>query len=155
MNEHFRQHVESLHAAFEALKRCPAFSCATLPKELPSSGIYLFSEDDRPLYVGRTNSLRRRLQQHSRASSSHNSAPFAFRLARQACNVERATYRQEGSRAHLMQDPAFMAAFSAALNRIRSMQVRVVEEPNSLGSMSCARIPFRHISTTSACCASW
>ena len=128
MNEHFRQHIESLHASFEVLLRCPPFIFSAMPSKLPGAGIYLFSEGERHLYVGRTNSLRKRLQQHCRPSSSHNSSPFAFRLARQACNVPKATYTKEGSRAHLLEGPAFLDAFVEAKARVCRMSVRVVGE---------------------------
>ncbi len=132
MHEQFRQHVESLHPRFEALLQCPPFSFVDLPRQMPKSGIYLFSEAGRDLYVGRTNNIRARLQQHCRAGSSHNSAPFAFRLAREARNVVRATYKPEGSRGNLLQDPHFLLAFTEAKARLRAMHIRVVEEGNPL-----------------------
>jgi len=132
MHEHFRQHVESLHPSFESLLRSEPFSFGSLPKDLPKAGIYLFTEADKHLYVGRTNSIRKRLQQHCRPGSTHNSAPFAFRLAREARGVLKATYKTEGSRAHLVQDPEFATAFTAAKARLCAMRIRVVEESNPL-----------------------
>lgn len=132
MNELFRQHVETLHPSFVALLNCAPFHFGALPKHLPKAGIYLFSESDRHLYAGRTNGIRKRLQQHCRPGSTHNSAPFAFRLAREARNVLKATYKREGSRTHLVQDPAFSEAFTVAKARLCAMQVRVVEESNPL-----------------------
>ncbi|MCA7023198.1 GIY-YIG nuclease family protein [Stenotrophomonas acidaminiphila] len=132
MHERFRQHVEFLHPSFESLLRSAHFTFGLLPKDLPRAGIYLFSEADRHLYVGRTNSIRKRLQQHCRPGSTHNSAPFAFRLAREARNALKATYKKEGSRAHLIQDPEFAKAFTAAKARLRAMHIRVVEESNPL-----------------------
>jgi hypothetical protein len=132
MHKHFRQHIESLHPSFESLLRSEPFAFSSLPKHLPKAGVYLFTEHDRHLYVGRTNTIRNRLQQHCRPGSSHNSAPFAFRLAREARSVLKATYKTEGSRAHLLLDPAFAEAFSAAKARLCAMQIRVVEESNPL-----------------------
>src|SRR5690606_20085333 len=80
----------------------------------------------------RTNSIRKRLQQHCRPGSKHNSAPFAFRLAREARGVLKATYKTEGSRANLVQDPAFAEAFISSKARLSAMQIRVVEESNPL-----------------------
>ena len=91
-----------------------------------------FSEAERHLYVGRTNNLRKRLQQHCRPGSSHNSAPFAFRLAREERNVLKATYKTEGSRTHLLQNPEFARSFVTAKSRLCSMQIRVVEEADPL-----------------------
>jgi hypothetical protein len=132
MNEQFRQHIESLHLSFERLRDSTSFQFASLPKALPKAGVYLFSDGGRHLYVGRTNSIRSRLQQHCRPGSSHNSAPFAFRLAREARKVLQATYKTHGSRAHLLQDPDFALAFSDAKARLRTMNIRVVEESNPL-----------------------
>lgn len=132
MHEHFRQHIDSLQPSFDVLMQCAPFTFGSLPKNLPKAGVYLFTDGDTHLYVGRTNGLRKRLQQHCRPGSSHNSAPFAFRLAREARNVLKATYKPEGSRAQLMQETAFADAFADAKNRLRSMHVRVVEESNPL-----------------------
>ena len=132
MHEHFRQHIESLHPSFELLLQSEPFTFGSLPKDLPMAGIYLFTEAGKHLYVGRTNNIRRRLQQHCRPGSTHNSAPFAFRLAREARNVLKATYKTEGSRAHLVQDVAFAAAFTDSKARLCAMQIRVVEESNPL-----------------------
>lgn len=93
MNEQFRLHIESLHPLFEALLNSKPFQFVSLPKTLPKAGVYLFSDGEQHLYVGRTNSIRKRLQQHCRPSSSHNNAPFAFRLAREARNISQATYK--------------------------------------------------------------
>lgn len=128
MHEHFRLHIESLHPSFEALVQSAPFTFGSMPKELPKAGIYLFTEGDRHLYVGRTNNLRKRLQGHCSPGSSHNTAAFAFRLAREACNVTKATYKREGSRVQLMKETAFAAAFVAAKGRLRAMHVRVVAE---------------------------
>jgi hypothetical protein len=128
MNESFLQHIESLQPSFEALMNFEPFIFSNLPADLPTSGIYLFSEGERHLYIGRTNSLRKRIQQHCRPSSSHNSCPFAFRLAREARNAPKATYKTEGSRAHLLEDPDFAKAFTDAKARLRQMDIRVVGE---------------------------
>ena len=132
MHENFKQHIESLHPSFERLVRSVPFTFGSLPSQLPLAGIYLFSEGEKHLYVGRTNSLRRRLQQHCRPGSGHNSAPFAFRLAREARNVLKATYKAEGSRDQLVKEEAFALAFTAAKTRLRDMNIRVVEESDPL-----------------------
>ncbi len=44
----------------------------------------------------------------------------------------RATYRADGSRAQLIQDPHFALAFAEAKARLRGMNIRVVEESNPL-----------------------
>ncbi len=56
-------------------------------------------------------------------------AAFAFRLAREATGNLRASYKKgEGSRAGLMENPAFAGAFTLAKGRIREMDLRFVDE---------------------------
>jgi hypothetical protein len=53
----------------------------------------MFSEGGTNLYVGRTRSIRARYGQHTRLSSGHNSASFAFKLARQMTGYIKAEYK--------------------------------------------------------------
>jgi hypothetical protein len=132
VNEIFRQHVESLHPLFERLMTMAPLKVCDLPRLMPSRGIYLFSEGNAHLYVGRTNRLRTRLSEHCRKGSTHNSAPFAFLLARAECDMHSASYRPEGSRAELEKHEIFGPAFIAAKVRVRNMDVRFVEECDPL-----------------------
>jgi hypothetical protein len=126
MNEIFRQHVERLEPMFQTLLSMPAYKLTTLPRQMPSAGVYLLSEGDQHLYVGRSRNIRRRLSNH--CSSDHRMAAFAFLLAREETGLLRATYTPEGSRAHLMTQPDFQAAFVRSSERIRNMDIRYVEE---------------------------
>jgi hypothetical protein len=134
MNEVFARHVEALHPKYEQLVGARAFKFAELAGQagLPARGIYLFSENGRDLYVGRSNNIRQRLRLHCLPSSKDNQAAFAFRLAREHCGVLKATYKAEGSRRHLMTQETFCAAFEAQKARLRAMDIRVVgeDEPN-------------------------
>lgn len=132
MHEVFKAHVESLHPSFERLVRGTPFTFGSLPKKLPQAGVYLFSEGEKHLYVGRTNGLRTRIQQHCRPSSGGNTSPFAFRLAREERNILKATYKAEGSRDQLVKEVEFALAFTAAKTRLRDMNIRVVEESDPL-----------------------
>ena len=128
MHPDFQQFVEHLAPKVDALVGMPPVQYASLPKQLPQRGIYLFSDGQRHLYVGRTNRLRQRLAGHCVPSSTHFSATFAFRLAREETGLVKATYTPEGSRAQLVKDPAFNAAFAQAKTRLRSLDIRFVEE---------------------------
>jgi hypothetical protein len=101
---------------------------ATLPplEQIPLSGVYLFSEGQSHMYVGRTRRLRKRLIEHS--SPQLLDAPFAFRLAREQVGKTVATYAKRGSRRTLRADPEFQAAYRSAMDRIRNMEIRYVEE---------------------------
>jgi hypothetical protein len=131
MNEQFRQFVESLESKFQTLMGMTPVRYANLPRPMPERGIYLFSEGDRHLYVGRTNRMRRRLAGHCRPSSSHFSATFAFRLARNETGLT-ATYRSEGSRPALVTHEKFGPAFTRAKARIAEMDLRFVEEADPI-----------------------
>jgi len=92
---------------------------------LPEKGIYVFYDGEKPIYVGRTNNMRQRLQQHCNPSSGHNSATFAFNMAKreaikQGMNVKR-------SRSQLEADPAFSELYLKAKARVSKMPVRVIE----------------------------
>jgi len=132
MHESFREYVEALHPSFERLLQEAPVKIKDLPRNAPAQCIYLFSEGSRHLYVGRTKNLRQRLRQHSIPASQHNQAVFAFRLARESTGSLVAAYTVSGSRAALCAQDEFGSAFVLAKERVRKMDVRYVEEKNSL-----------------------
>ncbi len=131
MDETFRMHVESLHPSFERLLGMSPVKIGSLKKP-PAKGIYLFSENGKHLYVGRTRRFRDRVREQSTPSATHNQAVFAFKLAREATGRMDATYSKKGSRAELQNDPQFAEAFSRAKERVRNMDLRFVEETDPL-----------------------
>jgi hypothetical protein len=133
MEPAFARYAQSLHPTFERLVAMPPLTVGTLPRDCPKECVYLFSENEKNLYVGRTRHLRQRMRHHSIPSSRHNQAVFAFRLAREATGRVIAAYTGDGRRALLAaNDPAFVAAFTSAKGRIRAMQLRYVEETDPL-----------------------
>jgi hypothetical protein len=132
MDENFKTTIEALDPKFESLIALRPVKIATIPKDAPSKAVYLFTENGRHLYVGRTNHLRNRMRQHSIPAAQHNQAVFAFRLAREQTGRTRAAYSSEGGRVALSKDPDFAQAFSAAKARIRDMDLRFVEETDPL-----------------------
>ncbi len=128
MNETFRQHVEQLHGKFETLIQMSPVKISSLPKDLPPSGIYLFSEGSHHLYIGRSRKIRQRLSLHVGGPAG---ASFAFKLARETCGRQKPTYVKEGSRTHLMTLPEFSSAFDSARTRIRKMDIRFVAEADT------------------------
>ncbi len=92
-------------------------------------GVYLFSEGDQHLYIGRSNNLRQRYRQHSTPGSQHNQAVFAFKLARVATGrIKPAYVSGNDSRKGLLENAEFMEAFKQAKRRVRRMDYRFVEE---------------------------
>jgi hypothetical protein len=125
MHLKFASLADSLHPLFERLTVAePHTGSQPLPLGVPNCGVYLFSEGDRHLYVGRTDRLRARHREHW--AGNPNDAPFAFKLARYATN----NLGKGGglTRKKLCQNAEFLAAFRSAQERIARMQFRWVEE---------------------------
>ncbi len=117
-----------MEPSLKALVEMVPVSGSHLPRDIPLRGIYLFSDGKRHLYVGRSNRIRQRLQSHCRPSSGHNSATFAFRIARKETGILEATYSKKGSRVELEKNPKFGRAFQDAKTRVRAMDIRYIEE---------------------------
>ena len=117
--------VASLPKTLGKLLASPALSRDNLGV-LPERGIYLFFEDSEPIYVGRSNRLRKRILEHGQQSSTHNSATFAFNLALKA-GVDRGFNFPPMSRERLQRDPKFCSLYLEAKECVREMMVRVVE----------------------------
>ncbi len=129
MDRRFVALVDALDPKLEQLRSMVPLHYGELPREMPPSGVYLFSEGGRDLYVGRSNTLRQRYGRHCRPGATHRQAAFAFRLAREATGRTKASYRPGAeSRAGLILEEAFKGSFDAAKERIRRMEYRYVEE---------------------------
>ncbi|MGD0642552.1 MAG: hypothetical protein ABSC22_17555 [Roseiarcus sp.] len=123
MSPEFRQAVEALHIKFEHLiAAAPYAEGASLPKE----GVYLFSENGAPFYVGRSNNIPQRRRQHTLRSSQTNQAALAMLIAREA--TKRAVDYHKGARVRLLADRTFMDVFEKAKERVRKMEFRAVAE---------------------------
>ncbi len=128
MDPRFAEIIESLEPQHQRLVSMPPVRYDDLPRQMPQRGLYLFSEGSSHLYVGRTNRLRQRLQNHCAPSGTHFTATFAFRIARDECCIPKATYTKEGSRQTLTDIPKFARAFRKAKKRVRHMDIRYVAE---------------------------
>jgi hypothetical protein len=128
MNPEFIRLVAALEPKYKALMDMAPVKYGALPRPIPIRGIYLFSEGTKHLYVGRTNNLRQRLRGHCAPSGSHFTATFAFRIARETTGKLKASYSRSGSRADLVKDLTFAAAFDKAKQRVALMDLRFIEE---------------------------
>ena len=97
---------------------------------VPERGVYVFYEDEGPVYVGRSDRMRERIQEHGRPSSTRNSANFAFLLAIKDAGEHGIDCNSP--REYLEQDSAFVPFFSEAKARVGQMKVRVVELDNAV-----------------------
>jgi predicted GIY-YIG superfamily endonuclease len=132
MHPWFATFVDKLDPKFQALVAMKPVRYGDLPLHMPDRGIYLFSRGEEHFYVGRTNGMRRRLSGHCRPSSTHFSATFAFRMARQETGLLKATYKAKGSRSDLLRDERFKASFESAKGQLREMDLRYVEEADAV-----------------------
>jgi len=131
MTKKFSRLVAGLPGKLDQLLAMDPTKISALPRDLPKRGVYLFSEGDRHLYVGRSDRIPQRLRDH--VSNHQGKAVFAFQIARQATGQTEPTYKEKGSRSDLMKDTQFLGHFEAARHRIRSMDVRCVQEDDPAG----------------------
>ena len=98
MNRKFADAVKRLEPKFQALMAmCPIRSKDEIPKGAKISGVYLFSDGDRHLYVGRSTRIRERFGSHVNPSSRLHDSPFATQLARTAAGIEQSDFRKLNS----------------------------------------------------------
>jgi len=121
----FHNAVARMPELFEQLLSCELLEMKARPNWRGLPAIYVFYDAaGEPCHTGRTRNLQGRVRAHT--ADSHNSASFAFKSARQVLNLN-ATYKPEGSRAHLMSDPVFKAEFDRQRGAIGQMKLRYVE----------------------------
>ena len=131
----FDAYVAQLPALLAALEACPPATRTELSKRIPKNtpGIYAFYHNGQAMYVGRTRDFRRRLNEHSRPSSSHYSASFSFLRAREAANEAGHTADLAGlHRAALAGDGLFGPLFLAEKLVVASMAIRWVVVPEAV-----------------------
>ena len=138
----FEAVIAKMPEYLQELKNCDIITKDSRGRFSPSfpadKGIYVFYEDEKPMYVGRSDRLKQRLSQHGLPSSGHNSASFAFNIARldylnekirtETDDVEDVIRRiLQMDRNELANDSEFKGLFSEARQRVKNMSIRVVE----------------------------
>jgi hypothetical protein len=115
-------------AATERLAKLQAFK-PVAPRQVvwTSPGVYLFTENGEPMWVGRTDCLCRRIREH--CSGRMNGAPLAVKIAREATGYF-ATYTKKGGLKELERKLPFVRAFARAQDRVRKMELSWVFEPD-------------------------
>ena len=128
MDPKFRELLKTLEARRRELLEMRPVTASNIPSDTPTGGVYLFSEGEKHLYAGRT---RRRIgvRVRNQFGRNPNAASFPWLIAREATG-RTATYKKEGSRKALLEDPDFRKAYDDARKRIRTMHVRYVSEPH-------------------------
>ncbi len=90
------------------------------------SGVYLFSEEGKDLYIGRSRNIRQRYSGHTHNNPS--SASFAVLLAREKTGKKASYVSGSESLKNLMRNSEFKAAFDEGRRRIKKMEFRYIEE---------------------------
>jgi hypothetical protein len=98
--------------------------------DLPSyRGIYVFYENGNPIYVGRANNIRKRIQWHTRESSGSESASFAFNLAKREYANETEINKK---RKELMAIEEFLEIFRKHKLNLKNIEFRCIPVDNDI-----------------------
>jgi hypothetical protein len=133
----FAELVDQLAPKLEELLAARALRHGVLPREMPSSGVYLFSERGEHLYVGRSNDLRGRYGRHGREGATWRQAAFAFQLARREIGNLKASYVPGNlSRAVFMLNQDFRNAFDSARSEFAKWNIVTSRRATRIGKPS-------------------
>ena len=124
MNADFRRYSDQLPILMEQLKNSNLIPTNNL-QTVPAKGIYVFYENEKPVYVGRSNNIKARIQYHRRPSSGHGSATFAFILARE--DADKLGINTKIERKILEEESRFSDLYTKAKERVSKMHVKAVE----------------------------
>ncbi len=125
MQDKFSEYIRRMPILLNEIRTTPLLNRNEI-EDIPKSGIYVFYREGKPLYVGRSNRLKERIQEHGRPSSDHYSATLAFNMAKEKVNYKRNEHRLT-TRNELEKAPGFEKAFFLARKQVAEMQVKVIE----------------------------
>ncbi len=124
MNERFKKLTDRMPLRLQSLLEQPLIARDDIGiTQVPQKGVYVFFEDNKPIYVGRSNRLKKRLKEHSQRSSDHYSATLAFKIAKQ----NTLTLQKKQTNEQLMKNRDFVEEFEAAKDRIARTKIRFIE----------------------------
>ena len=92
--------------------------------KVPNKGIYVFYEDGKPLYVGRSNNLRARINGHGASSGTQYGATFAFKLLKDKIGPDACKGK---TRKQIQAE--YPEEYRSQRGRVARMDVRVVGVP--------------------------
>lgn len=124
MNVQFQTTIEKFPEYMTNLLKTTPVHYSEL-KDIPKRGIYVYYENDNPIYVGRSQNLRQRLRQHRQQSSDHHSATFAFLIARR--DAYKTGLHIKGTREDLQKNNNFSQLFADAKRRVQHMKVQILQ----------------------------
>jgi predicted GIY-YIG superfamily endonuclease len=120
----FDEIIAEMKVLFEILEVSGIFTRENVRK-LPQKGIYVFYEGQKPIYVGRSRNIPSRVLNHGRQSAGHNSATFAFLLAKERARSLGLEIKL--TRSALEKDPQFSQLYAEQKRRVAKMDIKAVE----------------------------
>jgi hypothetical protein len=125
MKGEFERIIRKFPGWLDLLQKNPPLSRDDL-SNVPDQGIYVYyNKENLPIYVGRSDRMRTRLLEHSRPSSGHTSATFAYLMAREKWNVLHPD--ETRTRKELETNEDFSKVYGEKKQELASMKVRVIE----------------------------
>ena len=125
----FEETISQMPGLFAELMKKPLLNRLDIGKIPPFKGIYVFVENNCPIYVGRSKNIRKRFDQHCTNSSDHNRASFAFKLAKEKYESKfgstKGTSRKELS---IISD--FSELFDNEKERVSKMKIKIIKISN-------------------------
>lgn len=109
---------------FAGFKSASRDALARAGRNADFPGCYLFVDNDKPIYVGISRSVVKRIVQHLNFDS-HYSASLVYRMASE-------DFPHEMKRDQAMKDDQFRKVFFSAQERLRNMSVVFIEISNDL-----------------------
>ena len=126
MNERFKKLADRMPLLLQSLLEQPLIARDDIGViQVPEKGVYVFFENNKPIYVGRSNRLKKRIKEHSQISSQY-SATLAFRIAKQNTLILQKKGRKQTNE-QLMKNSVFREKFEAAKDRIARTRIRFIE----------------------------
>jgi len=126
MNERFKKLVDRMPLLLQSLLERPAIARDDVGiVQVPEKGVYVFFENNKPIYVGRSNRMKKRIKEHSQVSSQY-SATLALRIAKQDILILQKKRRKQTNE-QLMKNSVFREKFEAAKDRIARTKIRFIE----------------------------
>jgi hypothetical protein len=126
----FEQIIDEMPHLLEDLNSKPMFKkgdIITRKDLVPQKGIYVLFENNRPMYVGRSDNIRQRLGGHCNQGSDRFSATFAFRLAIREYEGRYGKSTKGIRRQDLESNQDFQIIFKESKFRVSQMGIKIVE----------------------------
>ena len=130
MSNKFNLLAARMPRLLEDLKGQPLLNRDNL-STVPKKGIYILYDRNKAIYVGRSNRMKERIQEHSRQSSDNYSATFALRLAKEEYGRDHVIPKSITNK-DLLNMTDFKSLFSKAKERVAGMKIRVLKSEDQV-----------------------